>query len=76
MNKLSFGIIYLHLQLLIIEFKTFVLAQKSRYLLLKQDGLLFDRRMLLVKQRNALTQYRCRAVLVNQLFDAVKKAHR
>lgn len=76
MNKLSFEIIYLHLQLLALEFMSFVQEQKVRYLLLKQDGLLFDRRMLLIKQRYALAKYRGRAALVDKSFKAVKEGHK
>lgn len=66
---------YLLLQLAIIEFKTFILALKVRYLELKRNHLFFDRRMLLVKKSNALKQYHSRAALVDQFFNAVEKPH-
>ena len=75
MRKFDCEASYLLLQLMFIEFKTFILTLKVRYFLLKRDNLFFDKRMLIVKKRNALLQYRSRAVLVNQFFDAIKKSH-
>lgn len=66
---------YLLVQLLFIEGKTLILAMKVRYLLLKRSNLINDKRMLIVKKRNALLQYRSRAVLVNQFFNTVQKSH-
>ena len=63
-----FEVPYLLLQLGIIRFKTLILQLKISYLL-------FEQCILIIRQRNALAQYRSRAVLVNKLFDAVEKSH-
>ena len=75
MRKFSCKTYYLLLQLAFIEFKIFIFTLKARYLLLKRCNLLFDKRMLIVKKRNTLLQYRSRAMLVNQFFDAIEKSH-
>lgn len=67
MRELFFKCSPLLLTLLTVKLKTFILSLKCRYLP-------FQRRVLIVRQRNALLENDRRAMLVNELFDTVKKA--
>lgn len=68
MRELFFEVPYLLLDLGVIEFKCLVLRAKN--------GILrFERRILVIRQRNALAKYVGRAMLVNKFFKAVEQSH-
>ena len=66
--ELFFELPYLITQLGIIEVKCLILRSNNGILRLK-------RRILVIRQRNSLTKYRSRAMLVNELFETVKQSH-
>ena len=68
MRELFFECPPLLLALFKIKAKTFILSLKLRYLL-------FERRILLIRQRNALAKYRSRAMLVDEFFESVEQSH-
>ena len=53
MSKFSRESCHLFLQLAFIKLKTFVFTLKARHLFLKHGNLLFGKRILIVKKRNA-----------------------
>lgn len=65
----------LFLLLLKIEAKSAILGFKLRYLVFKCDRLRFERRKLIIRQREALAQNGGRAALGDELVDVLKEGH-
>jgi hypothetical protein len=65
----------LFLLLLKIEAKSAILGLKLRYLLFKCDRLRFERRKLIIRQREALAQNGGRPALGDELIDILKEGH-